>query len=107
MPTATISIVVPDLPDADVWFANNAAWSNYWNNISGEVTLDPATTTIYIPVAYDDSLVAVAFNIDGIDYLVVSQLQFNSLLAKVNAIDTAFQNLRTELKDAGFIDNAQ
>lgn len=37
--TASISIVVPALPDNDIWFANSAAWSNYWDDIEGDVSI--------------------------------------------------------------------
>lgn len=108
MPTAVISIVVPDLPDADVWFANNAAWSTYWKGITGEVELDPAETTIYVPVTYNPALLDVRYyNIDGIDYQVITIEMFNLLLQKVNAIDTILQNMRSEMKDAGYITEAQ
>ncbi len=107
MATATVSIVVPALPDSDVWFANNAAWANYWKGISGDVELDAADTTIYVPVAYNAALVPCAINVDGVDYLLVTTAMFASLMAQITALDTALQNMRSEMKDAGYITEAQ
>jgi hypothetical protein len=107
MATALINLAVPALPDADVWFANNAAWATYWAGVSGTVELDPADTTLYIPVAFDLTIVPCAINVDGIDYLLVTSNQLTSILNKLNAIDTSYQNLRSELRDAGYITNAQ
>lgn len=106
MATATISLNVTDLPDAEEWFVNSAAWSNYWANQSADVTLDPAATTLYVPSAAVDGDYY-NINIDGADRMIPSQAVFLTLLAALNNLNTSYQNLRSELKDAGYIDNAQ
>jgi hypothetical protein len=105
--TARINLVVPDLPDADVWFANAAAWKNYWRNIGAEVEFDAAATTIYVPVAYNNALVPFFTVVDGFNYVLVTTAMFESLMNRVNAMEASFQDLRTQMRDAGFITNAQ
>lgn len=105
---ASISIVVPPLTDQAVWFANAAAWSNYWQNINLEATFDPAATVKYVAQPYDAAAhVAPTLTIDGQDFVLCSKAMFDALLNQLNVLDLAFQQMRTDLKDAGFIDNAQ
>lgn len=105
--TAIVEIIVPDLPDADVWFANSAAWSNYWRNLGGTVIINPAATTLYVPVPFNVALAPADFIVDGVDNVVPTYAQFQSLQNQVAALDTSFQNLRTQLKAAGLITVAQ
>lgn len=107
MITAEIIINVPDLPDADIWFANSAAWTNYWRNLVGEVTFNPAATTIYVPVNFDNTLPPADFIVDDIHNVVPTIAQFNSLVAQLAALAASYQALRTQLKDAGFITLSQ
>jgi len=105
--TATIVLTVPDLPDADVWFANNAAWSNYWKDVSAEVEFDPIPTTIFLPPIVDETQPIYDMVIDGVDYNVPSNALFQSLLTAFKTLLTSYENLRSELKDAGLITDAQ
>lgn len=105
--TASVSFNVPDLPDNDTWFVNAAAWHNYWGSIDLTATFNPAATTKYVPTPYDASIPPTDLIIDSVHNVVVSLAMFNSLVAQVQSTDQALQNLRTQLKDAGFITNAQ
>lgn len=103
---ATVSFNVPALADDDVWFLNASAWSNYWANIPATVTLQAATTALYVPQAFDNTQVVYDLNIDGADRNLPSLALFNSLVNQVAALDANFQNLKTALKNAGLISNA-
>ena len=105
--TATISVNVPALPDNDIWFANAAAWNNYWQDITADVDLIPATTTVYAAVAFDDTLPVHDFIIDSVNYVVPSKAMFDSLVARVDALNAAFETMRTQMRTAGYITNAQ
>lgn len=106
--TATISLNVQPLPVNDTWFANAAAWSNYWANQQGQVAINAIATTIYIPQPADNTLPIYDLKTaDGIDHSVPSLEMFQSLFNQVAAIDTSLQLLRTALKNAGLITNAQ
>lgn len=104
---ATITLEVPALPDAGVWFANASAWANYWRGQIATVTVEGAETTLYTPLAYDDTLVPVYQQIDGVDYVLVTQAMFQSMQARYDNLEFSYQSLRTQLKDAGLIDTAQ
>jgi len=106
--TASININVPALPDNDVWFANAAAWTNYWTDISGNVTFDPITTTIYAASAYNPGAGVYVINLDGMnEYRLITEEMFTSLLNRLNTLNTAFETMRTELRNAGLITQAQ
>ena len=105
--TANIVLVVPTLPDADIWFANAAAWTNYWRNITAEANFDGADTTIYVPVPYDTALEPAHLNMDGVEYDLVTIQMFQSLQSRYDALEASYEDLRTQLKDAGLITNAQ
>lgn len=106
MLTGTATLNVTELPDAEEWFVNSAAWSNYWAQQPVDITLDPAATTLYVPSpAVDGDYFDI--NIDGVDKMIPSQALFISLLNAFNNLNAAFQNFRSELKDAGYISNAQ
>lgn len=104
---ATIEIIVGPLPDPLFWFANEAAWANYWEDVTGTITIEPAATNVYVPSPFDYGLEPEDFNIDGVDYIIPSIAQFNSLKAQVAALDDTVQQLRTALKAAGLITEAQ
>lgn len=106
MITATFTLTVPALTDRTVWFANVAAWNNYWSAVPATVQLDPAPTTIYTPATFVDTDPCVQ-SIDGVVYNLVTNEAFQSLVAKVASMDAIIQLMRTELKDAGFITEAQ
>jgi hypothetical protein len=107
MLTASIQFNIPALPDNDIWFANSQAWSNYWNGIAATATLSPAATALYVPVPYNNALVYCRIDIDGQDYNLVTDAMLTSLLGQLNALDAAVQDLRTQMKTAGYITNAQ
>lgn len=104
--TAAFNLAVPALPDNQVWWANAAAWSNYWKDINVSVTFDPAVTNIYIQTAYDVNLAFVQFNISGVDQTVPSYAQHQSLVAAFVSLQTDYVALKTAMKAAGFISQA-
>lgn len=104
---ANVTLNVTPLDDNEVAFANAAAWNNYWANVTGEVELEAADTTIYTAVPFDDGLVPCDMVIDSTAYQLVTTAQLASLLARVDALNNAFELMRTELRDAGYITNAQ
>lgn len=106
MITATITFTVPALSDKTVWFANATAWNNYWSAVPATIEIDPAATTIYTPTNFVDQDPCIQ-NIDGTIYNLVTNEAFQSLVSKVAALDTMFQTMRQELKDAGIITEAQ
>jgi|ERR1041385_1691235 hypothetical protein len=107
MLTANITFDVPALQESDIWFASSQAWTNYWAGIAATAEFSAAETSIYVPVQYDTNLVFAQINIDGADYNLVTEAQLNSLLNQLNTLDVAFQDMRTQLRTAGFITNAQ
>lgn len=106
MITATISVNVPALPDNDTWFANSAAWSNYWQDITGDVTLDPITTILYSASPFVDAGDYV-MNVDGVEFRLVQSATLQSLKDRVDVLNVAFETMRTELRNAGLITAAQ
>lgn len=102
--TANISLVVAALPDNDVWFANNAAWQAYWNDLEIAATFDPAVTTAYSESAFDNTLPNYVFDVGGVEYNVPTIAQFNSLLLAYQTLNTNYKNLKTALIAAGVID---
>lgn len=107
MLTAQLALVVPALPDNDYWFINAAAWSNYWQGIQMTAEFAPATNIKYIPSPFDNTTATELLNIDGVEHYFPSLAMFNSLKAQVAALDASFQDLRTAMKTAGFISEAQ
>lgn len=108
MITAQINVNVTPLPDNDIWFLNAAAWNTYWSNVTADVDIDALATTLYVPVPYNTAIQPYAM---ANDQDVVTKLttldQFNSLKAQLQALDNAFQTMRTELRNGGLITNAQ
>lgn len=108
MPIAfTFTLNPTPLSDNEVWFANAAAWNNYFKNVPASATMDAIITTVYAPTVYDATLVTYDFDIDGVPKYVPSKAQFDSLLASHSALDAAFQAMRTQLRNAGLITQAQ
>lgn len=105
--SGNVQFNVPALPNNDIWFANAQAWTNYWQGIAATVDLNAAATNLYVPVAYDDTIQPPVFNIDGVNYQLATFTMIVSLLARIAALDAAFQDLRTAMKNAGYITNAQ
>lgn len=107
MLTASINLDVPALPENDVWFANAAAWSNYWANIDVSVTFDGADTTAYAESAFDSSLkyIAIPDSNGGLIEL-PTRAQFDSLLLAYQTLNTSIKAMRAALADAGIITNA-
>jgi hypothetical protein len=105
--TITFKLNVDPLPDMDYWFVNAAAWSNYWAHQGGTATLDAVPTSLYVPVPTDTDLPIYDLQVEGQDNKVPSEQLFESLYNQVVALDLAFQDLRTQLRDAGLITNAQ
>jgi len=105
--TATINLNPTPLSDSGVWFANAAAFNAYMQGISGLATISPGTTTVYVPLNYNESLEPAVINIDGTEYALVTVAMLISLKEKLNNLDASYQLLRTQLKTAGIIDKAQ
>lgn len=105
--SATISFTVPALPNSGVWFASSTAWSNYWSGVEAEVDLDAATTSVYAATAYDNTKVPCALDIDGVHFLLVTTDMLASLMARIDALNAGFELMRTQMKAAGFITEAQ
>lgn len=104
MITVTISLNVTPLTDNTVAFANAAAWNNYFNNLSGEATIDPITVTSYgSGTAYDNTLTYHSLTVDSVNYMFPTKDQFDSLLASYNELWANYSTLRAELYAAGLI----
>lgn len=103
--TATITITVDPLTDNTIWFANAAAWNNYWASVDATVDIDPLTTVAYTDQPYNTGLSAgmPIFNIAGTDHILVTKPCFDSLLAMVNALNSSYETLRTEMYNQGLI----
>ncbi len=104
---ASIAVNVPDLPDNQIWFSNAASWNNYWSDITANVEFDGATTTVYTPVPYNNALTPYALNVDGVETVVPTLAMFTSLKTELQTLNAAFQLMRTEMRNAGYITNAQ
>lgn len=106
--SVNISLDVPPLSDTDVWWANAAAWSEYWRDINLQASFDSVTNTLYVPSAYNLALVSPVITADdNTQWSLATKQQMESLLLKVNTLDANYQTLRNELKAAGLLDNSQ
>lgn len=104
----TISFDVPPLPDDDIWFANAAAWSEYWGSIDVVAEFDALVNALYVPTDFDLTLLSpVIMGDDNVQYALCTKEQLLSLLIKVNTLDASYQTLRNELKVAGLLENSQ
>lgn len=113
---ANITFNLPDLPDNDVWWANNAAWQAYWNNQTITVDVDAATTgergvvlqaatTVYT-AGGTGTRDYVNLVIDGVGYIVPLQSSFDELRTAFVALNADYMTLKTALVAAGVINNA-
>lgn len=105
--SVNVNLDVPDLPDNDVAFANNAAWVNYWSNINLEATFDTADNDLYVESAYNDELEEHELLYNDESLSVPSIEQFNSLLLAYQTLNTNYKELRDVLKAIGLITNSQ
>lgn len=106
--SVSISLDVPPLPDDDVWFANAAAWTEYWRDIDLEATFNAIVNTLYAEQNYDYTLPApVIRGDDGADYALVTVAMLSSLINRVDTLNTSYKTLRNELKAAGLLTNSQ
>jgi hypothetical protein len=101
--TATISIVVPELTDNAIWFANAASWSNYWAGISGTVEFDAIATAGYTSAPYNAALQPAQITIDADVFLLATNAMFTSLKQEIQTLNSSYAALRAELYTAGFI----
>lgn len=117
----TFSANVPALPDNNIWFANSAAWSNYWldgvfsANLPVADTSDyglvkQANTTAYAAVALTDTAYyTLQLDLLGTGVLtnvsVPSLATTDNLVAVVKTLATNYQLLITALLNAGIINN--
>lgn len=114
----TISFTVAPLPDNDIWFANSAAWSNYWSGQSATASIPVATTITYGVVLQasttafvDPGVTATTFwdtTVDngdgsGTTILVPTLTSFAELKASHAALTTNYQLLKTAMVTAGLI----
>ena len=116
VPISSISLTVPNLPDNDVAFANNAAWVAYWKqaNFSANVpaadvgvygVVQKASTTIYT----DPGTTAtnyVLMTIGNVQYQVALAASFDELKAQVTALNATVKQMKSALAAAGIITNA-
>jgi hypothetical protein len=118
-----IGFQVPALTDNDIWFANAAAWSNYWNNVTFSINVPIADTVnaglvkAAATAVYADTGVTATkrytlqVDLDGTGNLqnvpVPDAGSFDELKIQVEALVLAVQNMRTAMKTAGLITNAQ
>lgn len=100
---ANINLVVPPLDDNTVWWANAAAWSNYWKDINLNVNFNGADTLAYNQLPYDGTINFVRLNVDGNNQDVPSLQQHVSLVAAFNALQAEYVAFKTALKNAGYI----
>lgn len=105
MPSQTFQLNVPDLPDSGVWFANAAAWKNYWLNVSTTVNFGIAANAVYVEIAPGPSqYFDLQLDLDGDgtpeSYVVPSKAAFDQLV-------NSYKDLRQAMKDAGLIEEAQ
>lgn len=103
MITATISLVVPPLEDNEIAFVDAAAWNNYFNNLTGDVTIDPLTVTGYTAIPFDTGLPPYSLTVDSEEFVFPTLTQFNSLRDAYNALASNYQLLRNELYAGGLI----
>lgn len=105
--SVNVKLNVPALPATGVWFANNLAWQNYWSNIEVQAEFNPANNTKYVAVPYNNALEPAILEISGVQYRLIQEAQFTSLMSRLDALDNNYQTMRTELKTLGLLANSQ
>jgi hypothetical protein len=103
----TISLNITPKVDNTIWFANAAAWNNYWASVDGEATFEGAATSIYVPIAFDGTLPGYHLITEDADVELVKKEEFDSLVASFQALAASYVAFRSEMKDAGYITQAQ
>lgn len=104
---ASFVLSVTPLPETDAWFVNSDAWTNYWANVEGEIIFEAIPTSVYVESPFDTNLAPDEIVIDDTVFDVCTIDQLASLVAMVNALNNSYKLLRTALRDAGLITNAQ
>ena len=105
MLTVSINLAVPPVTDNDVWWANAAAWTNYWANIDLTGTFDPYNNDTYTETPYDNTQQGYQINYGDQPLNFPSTAQFNSLLAAYQALNASYKQLRQDLINIGLIEN--
>lgn len=104
--TTTISLVIPDLTDNTIAFANAASWNNYWTDISANVTFDPIVlSTAYTSSPFSTALKPHSITVDDNVYILPTLDQFNSLKTELQTLNSHYQGLLTTLRTNGLIAN--
>lgn len=121
MPTTTItaSLTVSPLPDNAVWFANAAAWNNYWETQSFFANIpiasagtygvvEAASTVAYnIPANIVTSYVNIQLDVAGNGVLVPvpipNQAVIDALAANLNSLMADYAATKLALKTAGIV----
>lgn len=101
--TATVSLNVTPLVDNEIAFANAAAWNDYFNNLTGNVTIEAITVTGYTDSPYNAALTPHQLTVDSALYVFPTLDMFDSLKQQVQQLDTNYVTLRAELYAAGLI----
>ena len=100
-----IGLSLPDLPDNDVWFANNAQWINYWKQIQFDG--DASFASIVVPdfnyYVYDNNFVATPVTIAAVNYNFCSFAAAQELQAQLAALEASYRAMRLAMKTAGLI----
>lgn len=116
MAQVNITIALPALPDNDIWWANNAAWQEYWNGSSLTINIDAATTGAAGVVFKANTIAFVApsvsnadyytQSVDGIEYTWPFRSNYDQLKAAFSALLVDHVALKNALATAGIITNA-
>lgn len=99
------NIVVPVLPENEVWFSNSASWTNYWSSINIQGTFDSYGNQPYAETAYDVTTQGLNLLYGEVNYVLPSQAQFNSLLASYQALNASYKQMRADLIAIGLFTN--
>ena len=96
---------LPDLPDNDVWFANNAAWKNYWKEIAfnGNASFASIVVPDYNYYVYDGNFIATAVVVGANTYQLCSFAAAQELQTQLLTLETSYRNMRAAMKVAGLI----
>jgi hypothetical protein len=100
-----IGLSLPDLPDNDVWFANNAAWINYWKQISfvGDASIPSIDVPDFNYYVYDAGFVGTPVTISAVNYVFCGFAAAQELQAQLTALETSYREMRAAMKVAGLI----
>lgn len=117
--TINVSLDVSPLPDNAVWFANSAAWSNYWNTQEFSANIPIASAGVFgvvqsaVTVAYNVPAAIVAgYTIIQVDVAgngvltpvpIPQQVVIDNLVAQLNSLMADYTATKLALKNAGII----